>query len=107
MFYKFSSFVNAGTIYAYDFADPKPAPKIFRDTKISDLDTSLFKVEQVFYPSKDGTKIPMFIIANKVRITPLSFSFFSFKEPTSSFRTWREMEKTRPSCMATVDSRFP
>lgn len=66
MFLKFSSFIEPGVIFSYDFSEEKPSAKVFRTTSISDFDPSLFKVEQVFYPSKDGTKIPMFIVSHKV-----------------------------------------
>lgn len=32
------------------------------------FDASLYKTSQIFYPSKDGTKIPMFIVTKSVRI---------------------------------------
>lgn len=39
--------------------------QVFLQTEIKDFDQSQYKVEQVFYPSKDGTKIPMFIASSK------------------------------------------
>ena len=39
---------------------------MFREIKIQDFDSSHYDTEQVFYESKDGTKIPMFIVHKKV-----------------------------------------
>ncbi len=61
LFYKFSSMITPGIIYHVDMKDPKPTPKVFMETEIAGFNSSDFKVEQVFYSSKDGTKVPMFI----------------------------------------------
>jgi len=65
MFYKFSSQITPGTIYHIDLAGPVPLSKVLIQTKVTGFDSSQFKVEQVFFPSKDGTKIPMFITMRK------------------------------------------
>ncbi len=61
-FYTFSSYNMPPTIYRYDMKTGKS--EIFRksDVKFSPND---YEVKQVFYPSKDGTKIPMFIVHKK------------------------------------------
>lgn len=44
--------------------------QVFRETEVKGFDTSSYQTVQVFYPSKDGTKIPMFIIHKKVSGLP-------------------------------------
>ena len=62
IFYTFTSFVYPSTIYKYDIASGKS--DVFRksDVKFNPED---FETKQVFYPSKDGTKVPMFLVYKK------------------------------------------
>lgn len=64
IFYQLVSFLSPGTIYRYDFSKPDEQPTVLREVKLNleGFDKNNFKVEQVFYPSRDGTKIPMFIV---------------------------------------------
>eukprot|EP00053_Salpingoeca_punica_P019335 m.194798 g.194798 ORF g.194798 m.194798 type:complete len:755 (-) comp17625_c0_seq1:1748-4012(-) len=67
MFYKFVSFLTPGSIYYCDLSKGKDGlqPKTFRTTEIAGIDTSTFETKQVFYKSKDGTRVPMFILHKK------------------------------------------
>lgn len=62
LYYSFTSFTYPTTVYKYDIASGKSTlyyqPKI--DFKPDDYET-----KQVFYTSKDGTKVPMFIVHKK------------------------------------------
>ena len=64
LFYAFSSYLAPTTVYRYDFATR-------RSTAFSPLprktpfDASPYETRQVFYHSKDGTRVPMFITARK------------------------------------------
>jgi len=61
-FYGFTSFTFPSTIYKFDIA--KNESTVYRKPGI-DFDASLYETKQVFYNSKDGTKIPMFIVHKK------------------------------------------
>ena len=61
-FYSFASFNQPPTIYRLDLASG--ASSVFRRTEI-DFDASSYAVEQVFYPSRDGTRVPMFLVHRK------------------------------------------
>ena len=62
VFYVFNSFTVPPTIYKYDIAGG--ASIIFRKPEVS-FNPADYETKQVFYPSKDGTRIPMFIISKK------------------------------------------
>lgn len=64
-FIGFTSFLTFNIIYQCDLAAGVPEMKIFREIYVPKFNRSEFKVNQVFVPSKDGTKIPMFIVARK------------------------------------------
>lgn len=57
-FYTFTSFTFPPTIYRYDVAENKT--EVFRDSEVK-FNPEDYITEQVFYISKDGTKVPMFI----------------------------------------------
>lgn len=61
-FYTYSSFATPPTIYRYDMKTGES--KMFRTASVK-MDPSKYEVKQVFYPSKDGTKVPMFLTYKK------------------------------------------
>ena len=61
-FYSFSSFATPPTIFRYDLLTG--ASKKLRQAQVK-FNPDDYTVEQVFYPSKDGTKVPMFITYKK------------------------------------------
>ncbi|MFZ2795106.1 MAG: prolyl oligopeptidase family serine peptidase [Prolixibacteraceae bacterium] len=61
-FYTFSSYNTPGEVYRYDFSTKESALYFRPEVKFNPDD---FQVEQVFYTSKDGTKIPMFLFYKK------------------------------------------
>jgi prolyl oligopeptidase len=62
VFYTFTSITFPPTIYKYDIATG--VSTVFRKPEVK-FNPDDYKLEQVFYPSKDGTKIPMFIVYKK------------------------------------------
>ncbi|KAJ7957932.1 prolyl endopeptidase-like [Quillaja saponaria] len=65
VFIGFTSFLTPGIIYQCNLEQEVPDMKVFREIVVSGFDRSGFKVNQVFVPSKDGTRIPVFIVARK------------------------------------------
>ncbi|MDP1569643.1 MAG: prolyl oligopeptidase family serine peptidase [Vicinamibacterales bacterium] len=63
VFYTFTSFTAPPAIYRYDLATRGSAP--FRQAEIPGFDPDRFETTQVFFPSKDGTQIPMFLVHRK------------------------------------------
>ncbi|OAD58944.1 Prolyl endopeptidase [Eufriesea mexicana] len=61
IFYQFESFLIPGIIYRIDLKNEEE-PQVLREIKVKNFDSSLYKTSQIFYTSKDGTKIPMFIV---------------------------------------------
>ena len=61
-YYSFNSFLYQSVIYRYDFTT-KQSEKKFRPA--IDFNFDDYVTEQIFYNSKDGTKIPMFLVHHK------------------------------------------
>ena len=61
-FYGFTSFTYPPTIYRYDMKSGKSTVWQKSEVKFNPED---FETKQVFYTSKDGTKVPMFIVYKK------------------------------------------
>ncbi|HAJ64227.1 MAG TPA: S9 family peptidase [Cyanobacteria bacterium UBA8543] len=61
-FYNFTSFTTPATIYRYDMVSGESI--IFRQPNV-DFNPNNYETKQVFYSSKDGTQVPMFITHKK------------------------------------------
>ena len=61
LFYKFSSFSDPGSIYRVNL-DTFDSELIIETKLAGGIDTKEFKTDQVWYESKDGTKVPMFVV---------------------------------------------
>ena len=57
-FYSFTSYHMPSTIYRYDVATGKQA--VWFASRVP-IDSAKYEVKQVWYPSKDGARIPMFL----------------------------------------------
>ncbi len=62
-FYSFTSFNYPPTIYKYDIATRKSS--VFRTVEIPGFVPADFETKEVFYNSKDGTRVPMFLTYKK------------------------------------------
>ncbi len=63
LFYNYTSFTYPTSIFRYDVAARKSS--LFRAPEIPGLDTNQYETKQVFYTSKDGAKVPMFLVHKK------------------------------------------
>jgi prolyl oligopeptidase len=61
-FYYFTSYTAPTTIYRYDVAAGRS--QVFRAPKVA-FDAAAYETRQVFYKSKDGTEVPMFLTHKK------------------------------------------
>lgn len=61
-FFTFTSFTYPPTIFKYDIINNKS--ELFRKSDVK-FKMDDYETKQVFYPSKDGTKIPLFIVHKK------------------------------------------
>jgi prolyl oligopeptidase len=63
IFYTFTSFNYPPSIYRYDISSRKST--LFRAPEIPGFQPANYEVKQVFYTSKDGTRVPMFLVHKK------------------------------------------
>jgi prolyl oligopeptidase len=61
-FYDFTSFTYPPSIFLYDFTTGKST--VFKKSEAK-VNTDAYETEQVFFSSKDGTKVPMFLVHKK------------------------------------------
>lgn len=63
-FFQFTSFLTPGRIYYFnlDNLNSSEPPRNLRQSQPKNFDADKYTIEQVFYKSKDGTEVPMFII---------------------------------------------
>ncbi|KAG7263651.1 hypothetical protein CRUP_037983 [Coryphaenoides rupestris] len=52
-------------IYHCDLTKDPLQPHVFREVTVKGFDPSEYQTTQIFYPSKDGTEVPMFVVHKK------------------------------------------
>jgi len=62
-YFDYSSFTAPPSVYRFDVSEGKS--NLWRSPKLSGFDPGQYETSQVFYASKDGTRVPMFISARK------------------------------------------
>lgn len=62
LYYTFTSYINPGTIYSYDIVSGKS--EVYKKSAVR-FEPTKYESKQVFYTSKDGTKVPMIITYKK------------------------------------------
>ena len=62
LYYSFTNYITPGSIFSFEPATGTSA--VYEKPKV-DFDSELYESKQVFYTSKDGTKIPMIITHKK------------------------------------------
>jgi prolyl oligopeptidase len=60
VFFSFTSLNFPPTIFRYDIASR--AAKVYRSPEISGFKTDDYETKEIFYSSKDGTRVPMFLV---------------------------------------------
>ena len=63
IYFKLTGQVNPGAVYKDNIHNEKM--ETIHQTIVSGFDASKYKMNQVFYPSRDGAEIPMFILSKK------------------------------------------
>ncbi len=58
-FFSYTSFIYPSTVFSYDITANRA--EVLHQSEI-DFDPSLYESKQIFYTSKDGTRVPMFIV---------------------------------------------
>ncbi len=61
-FYGFTSFTVPSSVYKYDIKTG--VSELYRKSEV-DFDPEAYQAEQLFFESKDGTKVPMFLVSKK------------------------------------------
>lgn len=61
-FFTITSFITPATVYRYDITNN--TYELYQESQI-DFDAADYETKQIFYKSKDGTEIPMFIVHKK------------------------------------------
>jgi len=65
-FYSFSGFVYPGSKFRFDMKTMTSS--LIREDVVADHSPDDFQTKQVFFDSKDGTKVPMFIVTKKGKV---------------------------------------
>lgn len=78
-FFHYVSFLEPGTVFYYNFQKPRIEPVVFKEVKIANFNKDEYIVDQIFYPSTDGVKVPMFIVRkNEKEVKPKPLLLYGY-----------------------------
>ena len=76
MWFSMSGFTSPGTVYRYKFGDDDATAnkeEVYREAKVDGIKADDYISEQVFFESKDGTRVPMFVTRPKEYVCSSAF----------------------------------
>jgi len=76
IFYRFTSFTYPGSIYNINLSTGKST--LFKQVTVPSHDPGDYVTDQVFYTSKDGTRVPMFIVKKRTTETPAPCCLYGY-----------------------------
>ncbi|XP_065219696.1 prolyl endopeptidase-like [Planococcus citri] len=85
VFFNFVSFLTPGITYHFDLSKPPFDLEVINEIKLKNFDREKFTVEQLFYPSKDGTKVPMYCVHKKHQHELTSFLMQDLEKNGNNF----------------------
>jgi prolyl oligopeptidase len=62
-FYSYSSFISPPSIYRLDLGSG--ASSLWKTPKLAGFDPNAYETRQLFYSSKDGTRVPLYVVVRK------------------------------------------
>eukprot|EP00386_Alphamonas_edax_P015433 GDKI01047130.1.p1 GENE.GDKI01047130.1~~GDKI01047130.1.p1 ORF type:complete len:651 (+),score=200.24 GDKI01047130.1:202-2154(+) len=71
VFFSMASFVSPGSVFTFDLETAREETfgdmevKLWKRTEVGGFDAGLYEQKQVFVTSKDGTRVPMFVVHKK------------------------------------------
>ena len=108
-FYSFSGFVYPGTRFRFDIHEMRS--HVVSEDIVMNHDPQNFQTQQVFYHSKDGTRVPMYVISRRSKVRSadtcaLLYGYGGFSinmKPTfSAFRTVLMQNMDAIVCIANI-----
>lgn len=65
IFFQFTSFLTPGQTYHFDLTKLNDDIRLLRQSQPKNFNAEEYVIDQVFYKSKDGTEVPMFLVHRK------------------------------------------
>lgn len=75
-YYSFTSYIHPNCVYHYDLLTDKHT--LIKDNSVVDYNVDEYIAEQLFYSSKDGTIVPMYLVRKKTTVLPAPIVLYGY-----------------------------